>query len=50
MKEHLKALYPIYDHHNIMGHPITVDSFSIVVGQDQNLAKTIKKLVMLLDT
>ena len=40
-KGHLKAPSPIYDHHNIIGHPIIVDNFSIVCREDHKLTRTI---------
>ena len=42
-KEHQKALSPIYDHYNITGHKISIDNFSIVGREDQNLMRTIKE-------
>ena len=30
LKEHLKAPSPIYDHHNISGHVVTIDNFTIL--------------------
>ena len=42
-KEHLKAPSPIYDHYNITGHSISIDNFSIVGREDQNLIRTIKE-------
>ena len=42
-KEHLKLPSPIYDHPNISGHPATIDNFSIVGREDQNLKRTIKE-------
>ena len=44
-KEHLKIPSPIYDHHTITGHPATVDSFSIVDREDQNLTRSIKESI-----
>ena len=41
-REHLKAPYPIYDHCNITGHTTTVDNFSIVGRESQNLTRTIR--------
>ena len=41
--EHQKVLSPIYDHYNITGHKISLDNFSIVVREDQNLMRTIKE-------
>ena len=42
-KEHLKAPSPIYDHQNITGHNVTLDNFSIVRREDQNLCRWIKE-------
>ena len=36
-KEHLKAPFLIYDHYNTTGHNVTLDNFSIVGREDQNL-------------
>ena len=43
IKEHLKAPSPIYDHQNITGHNVTLDNFSIVGREDQNLCRWIKE-------
>ena len=42
-KEHQKAPSPVYDHYNTSGHSVTIDNFSIVGREDQNLMRTIKK-------
>ena len=42
-KEHLKAPSPIYDHSNITGHNVTMENFSIVGREDQNLCRWIKE-------
>ena len=42
-KEHLKALSPIYDHSNTTGHNITLNNFSIVGREEQNLSRLIKE-------
>ena len=42
-KEHLKAPSPIHDHLNISGHNVTIDNFSILGREDQNLLRTIKE-------
>ena len=42
-KEHLKAPSPIYDHSNISGHNVTIENFSILGREDQNLIRTIKE-------
>ena len=42
-KEHQKAPSPICDHYNISGHVVSIDNFSIVGREDQNLMRTIKE-------
>ena len=42
-KEHLKAPSPIYDHCNITGHSTTLNNFSIVGREEQNLSRLIKE-------
>ena len=42
-KEHHKAPSPIFDHCNISGHNVTIDNFSIVGREDQNLIRTFKE-------
>ena len=42
-KEHQKAPSPIYDHFNTTGHNITIDNFSIVGKEGQNLNRAIKE-------
>ena len=46
-KEHQKTPSPIFDHCNISGHNITIDNFSIVGREDQNLIRTIKEALYL---
>ena len=42
-KEHQKAPSLIYDHSNTTGHTTTIENFSIVEREDENLIRTIKK-------
>ena len=42
-KEHQKAPSPIFDHSNTTGHSISVDNFSIVGREDQNLRRAKKE-------
>ena len=42
-REHQKAPSPIYDHSNNTGHQDTIDNFSIVGREDQNLSRAIKE-------
>ena len=44
-KEHLKAPSPIHGHQNITDHDTTIDNFSIVVREDQNLIRAIKEAI-----
>ena len=41
LKEHQKALSPIYDHSNTNHHTATIENVSIVRREDQNLIRTI---------
>ena len=43
VKEHQKAPSPVYDHFNTTCHNITIDNFSIVGREDQNLNRAIKE-------
>ena len=42
-KEHQKAPSPIYDHYKTTGHLSSIDNFSIVGREDQNLMRPIKE-------
>ena len=42
-KEHQKVPSLIFDHYNTTGHTISLDNFSIVGREDQNLIRTIKE-------
>ena len=44
-KEHLKAPSLIYDHHTITGHETSIENFSIVGREDQNLIRAIKEAI-----
>ena len=44
-REHLKAPSPMYDHSNITGHAPTLDNFSIVGREDDNLMRLIKEAI-----
>ena len=46
-KEHQKAASPIFDHFNTTGHSITIDNFSIVGREDQNLNRRIKEALFI---
>ena len=42
-REHTRSPSPILDHQNITGHDVSLDNFSIVGREDQNIARTIKE-------
>ena len=42
-KEHLRAPSPLYDHSNTTGHNITLNNFSILGREEQNLCRLIKE-------
>ena len=42
-KEHQKAPSPIFDHHTITGHDISVEHFNIVGMEENNLKRAIKE-------
>ena len=44
-KVHQKAPSPIYDHYNTTGHKISIENFSIVGKEEQNLMRTIKEAI-----
>ena len=44
-REHLKAPSPIYDHYNTTGHSTTIENFSIVGREDQNIIRAIKEAI-----
>ena len=46
-KEHQKAPSPIFDHTTISGHDISIDNFSIVGREDQNLNRAIKEALFI---
>ena len=45
--EHMKAPSPIHDHHNITGHEMSLDNFSIVGRGDQSIVTTIKEAILI---
>ena len=46
-KEHQEAPSPIFDHCNISGHNITINNFTIVGREDQNLTRAIKEALFI---
>ena len=45
--EHMKVPSPIHDNHNITGHGLSLDNFSIVGREDQNIARNIKEAILI---
>ena len=46
-REHMKAPSLIHDHHNISGHEVSLNNFSIVGREDQNIVRTIKEAILI---
>ena len=44
-KEHLKHPSPIFDHNTITGHDTTINNFSVVGREDNNLMRLIKEAI-----
>ena len=42
-KEHLKDPSPIFDHFNTSGHQVSIENFSVVGREEQNLMRAIKE-------
>ena len=43
----MRAPCPILDHHNITGHEVSLDNFSMVGREDQNIARTIREAILI---
>ena len=43
----MKAPSPFHDHHNITGHELSLNNFSIVGREDQSIARTIKEAILI---
>ena len=46
-REHIRAASPTHDHHNITGHELSLDKFSIVGREDQNIARATKEAILI---
>ena len=46
-REHMRAPSPIHDLHNITGHALSPDNFSIVGREDQSIARAIKEAIVI---
>ena len=44
-KEHLKAPSPIFDYYSTTGHQVSIENFSIVGREEQNLMRAIKEAI-----
>ena len=45
--EHMSTPSPIHDHHNTTGHELSLDNFSIVDREDQNIVRAIKEAILI---
>ena len=43
----MKASSPIHDHHNTTGHEVSLNNFSIVGREDQNITRTVKEAILI---
>ena len=46
-RENMRPPSPIIDHHNITGHEVSLDNFSIVGRDDHNIARTIEEAILI---
>ena len=46
-REHMRAPSPILDHQNTIGYEVSLDNFSIVGREDQNIARTITEAILI---
>ena len=46
-REHMRPPSPIIDHHNITGHEVSLDNFSIVGREEHSIARTIKEAILI---
>ena len=46
-REHMSAPSHIHNHHNINGHELSLNNFSIVGREDQNIARAIKEAILI---
>ena len=46
-REHMRAPSPILDLQTITGHEVSLDNFSIVGREDQNIVRTIKEAILI---
>ena len=46
-REHMRAPSPFHDHHNITGHELSLENFSIMGREDQSIARDIKEAILI---
>ena len=46
-KEQMRALSSIHDHHNITGHELSLENFSILGREDESIARAIKEAILI---
>ena len=46
-REHMRSTSPIMDHHNNTGHEVSLDNFTIVGREDNNIARNIREAIFI---
>ena len=46
-REHMRSPSPIMDHHNTTGHEVSLDNFTIVGREENNIARNIKEAIFI---
>ena len=46
-REHMRSPSPIMDHHNTTGHEVSLDNFTIVGREDNNIARNIREAIFI---
>ena len=46
-REHMRSPSPIMDHHNTTGHEVSLDNFTIVGREDNNITRNIREAIFI---
>ena len=46
-REHMRSPSPIMDHHNTTGHEVSLENFTIVGREDNNIARNIREAIFI---
>ena len=46
-REHMRSPSPIMDHYNTTGHEVSLDNFTVVGREDNNIARNIKEAIFI---